>query len=278
MLEFVKANVSSWAEGNLWYDERVPGWALAPVLAVAGAGSVALLFAPASVEPRIPSSTLAPLVVASAVIASAIVTKWMVLDRAKTVPLATAASLWATVAWLGVMPAESAAVWPPFALLFLSPLLVPAVGRGFAMLAWHHRLESTMRENRGVIRALLDGQAREGVLLMRVVAVRASEVDVQVLDGDVSFACVAPKALWTAVGPGRWYLARGVQMAEGGPNRSRTHRIVRVNRLDFLGVTDPREELERETFVPEIVFWLVSLALLLVASAAGAWLLARFAS
>ena len=113
-------------------------------------------------------------------------------------------------------------------------------------------------------------------MLVRVDAVQGNEVELLVLDGGDTFAARAPKMLWTAVGSGRWYLARGVEMAEERQDQKRS--LVKVSRLDFLGVTDPRTEVERESFAPEIAFWIVSLGLLLVMSATGAWLLASYAS
>ena len=287
MLAFVKTNVTNWVEGDLCYDEHVPGWVLAPVLACAGAGSIAWVFSASTIaDAKLPSAALLPLVLASAGVAVAMMGRWVWMRNARTVPLCTAASLWAAVTWLGFVPALTTAVWPPFAMLFLSPLLVPAIGRGFAMLAWHHRLETTMRENRSVMQNLLDGNPREGVYLLRADAVQGDDVQVVLLDGTQTIEARAPRGLWSSVGPGRWYLARGLTTTGGKPGQSASNaspsspslRITTAARLDFLGVSDPREERRRETFVPEIAFWLTSLAGLVVASAAGAWTLAHFAS
>lgn len=275
VLDFLRDRIASWTEGNLWYDEHVPGWALAPVLILAGSGSVAMSIRLGSeTDGRLPAAAMVPMVVASAGLACAIVGKWVLTDGARSVALATVASLWAMATWLSVVPAGPDAIWPPLALVFMSPVLTTAFGRAWAMLAWHHRMEIALRRTWELMQPLLSGERREGVLLVHVDAVDGDNVRVTFHDGLESFAGRARRDQWSSVQAGSWYLAEGAMLKGWG--NAEVPCLTGMRSLEFLGVVDPRTDRERETFVPEITFWVVALGGLMVVSASGAWALVRW--
>ena len=280
-LSSLSMSVEDWINSSFHYDESVPkrlsvSLALAAAVLAAMAGRGLLSF-PTS------DGSAVGVVAVSAILSSIMLAKWMWLDDGRSVPAAAILSMLLGAGVLElVCGGRPGTLHASHILLMATPLVMLAVIRSWAMVAWSRRLQESTERTAEALDRVLAGAANPSEFLLHVAeGQKGDELQVSVFDGKLERPGVAPKELFTWPDRGGWYVSEGLVASEetGSAERAdyrdpgRQLRVRKVGRTRPVLGEDPRAGIHY-SFKAELVGWTGSVVVLLCMACVAAWRIA----